>query len=200
MKSKTKKVQTDNLDADEVWKIAWTYISTVVDTVREPFLVLDQDLRVLSANTRFYKIFQVVEKETKGKLVYDLGNGQWDIPKLRELLDNIIPKHTHFEDFTVEHNFQKIGHKTMILNARRVFSDRFDKPILLLAMEDITHQLTLEDESRSYTKRLTVEVSKRTSELELRVKELERINKVMVNRELKMIELKTEIQRLKKAS
>lgn len=190
---KTKKIQ-----AEELWKIAWTYIRTVVDTIREPFLILDKDLRVLSANRTFYAMFHTTLKETEGTLVYGLGNRQWDIPKLKILLEDIIPKHTHFEDFKVEHDFPKIGLKIMMLNARQIYTTSNKKPIILLAMEDITKQIQLEDKMKKYTKELTVEVSKRTAELEDRVEELERLNKTMIGRELKMVELKKEIEKMKK--
>jgi PAS domain S-box-containing protein len=187
------------IDADELWKVAWTYIRTVVDTLREPFLILDEELRVISANRTFYAFFQVTPEETEGKLIYDLGNRQWNIHKLKVLLEDILPKNTFFEDFKVEHNFPKIGKKIIILNARRVYTAGEEKPILLLAMEDITRQKQLEDQLKAYTKSLTVEVAKRTAELEVRVKELERMNKIMVGREVKMIELKEELERLKKS-
>lgn len=186
------------LDADKLWEVAWTYIRTVVDTLREPFLILDKDLRIISANKTFYSVFQVSKKDTENKKVYDLGNGQWDIPKLKILLEDILPKNTFFEDFKVEHNFPKIGSKIMILNARRVHTISEERPIILLAMEDITKQLHLEGQLRQYTKKLTQEVAKRTGELEVRVKELERLNKIMVGREIKMVELKFEIEKLKK--
>lgn len=188
----------NTINADELWKVAWTYIRTVVDTVREPFLILDKDLRVLSANRMFYSVFQASEKETEEKLVYKLGNGQWNIPKLKILLEDILPKNTHFEDFKVEHHFPKIGHKIMMLNARQIYAVDEEKPIILLAMEDITKQKELEDQLREYARTLTVEVAKRTSELEMRVRELERMNKIMVGREMKMIELKQQLQKLKK--
>ncbi len=121
-------------------KSAWTYIRTVVDTIREPFLVLDKDLRVLSANKTFYSIFQVTQQETEGKLVYKLGDGQWNIPKLKILLEDILPKNTFFEDFKVEHDFPRIGKKIVILNARRIHTIGEERPIMLLAMEDITKQ------------------------------------------------------------
>jgi PAS domain S-box-containing protein len=193
-----KKHKTSPINADEIWEVAWTYIRTVVDTLREPFLILDKDLRVLSANRTFYAIFNVTKKETEGEMVYNLGNGQWNIPKLKILLEDILPKNTFFEDFKVEHHFPKIGHKIMMLNARRIYSTTEKSPIILLAMEDITKQKLLEDQLKEYTKKLTVEVAKRTAELELRVKELERINKIMVGREVKMIELKAELKKYKK--
>ncbi len=191
-------MEDKKINADELWEIAWTYIRTVVDTVREPFLVLDKDLRVLSANKTFYVTFQTIPEETEGKLVYNLGNGQWNIPNLKILLEDILPKNTHFEDFKVEHDFPKIGLKIMMLNARQVHTiEDKTKPIMLLAMEDITKQIQLEDRMKEFTKELTVEVAKRTAELEERVEELERLNKTMIGRELKMVELKKEIEDLK---
>ncbi len=190
---------TNAINADKLWEVAWTYIRTVVDTVREPFLILDKDLRVISANKTFYSVFQVTEEETEGELVYSLGNGQWDIPKLKILLEDILPKNSYFEDFKVEHTFPKIGFKIMMLNARQIYTHGDEKPIMLLAMEDTTRQKLLEDQLKEYTKRLHLEVAKRTAELEVRVKELERINKVMVGREIKMIELKRELEKLKKS-
>lgn len=186
------------VNADELWKVAWTYIRTVVDTLREPFLILDKDLKVLSANKTFYLLFQTTQTETEGKKVYDLGNGQWDIPKLKILLEDILPKNTYFEDFRVTHNFPEIGKKIMILNARRIYTTEGKRPIMLLAMEDITKQVQLEDQLRAYTKKLTQEVNKRTAELEMRVKELERMNRVMIGREVKMVELKDELKKLKR--
>lgn len=188
------------VSADELWEVAWTYIRTVVDTVREPFLILDKKLKVLSANKTFYSVFQTTQKETENKLVYKLGNGQWNIPKLKILLEDILPKNTHFEDFKVEHDFPKIGHKLMILNARQIHSTKQKEPIMLLAMEDVTKQITLENQLKEYTKQLTQEVAKRTAELEVRVKELERMNKIMIGREMKMIELKDELKKYKKLS
>lgn len=199
MKKIQEKTPDNPINADELWKVAWTYIRTVVDTLREPFLILDEDLRVISANRTFYSFFQVVQEETEGKLVYDLGNGQWNIPKLKILLEDILPKNTFFEDFKVEHTFPKIGKRIIILNARRVYTAGEERPIMLLAMEDVTRQKQLEDQLKEYTKTLTLEVAKRTGELEVRVKELERINKIMVGREIKMIELKEELEKLKKA-
>ncbi len=186
------------VNAEEIWEVAWTYVRTVVDTVREPFLILDAKLIVLSANRTFYSVFQVTKEGTEGKKVYSLGNGQWNIPKLKILLEDILPKNTHFEDFKVEHDFPQIGHKIMILNARQVHTTDQDRPIILLAMEDITKQVTLEKQLKEYTEKLTLEVAKRTAELEVRVKELERMNKIMVGRELRMVELKAELAKSKK--
>ncbi len=108
----------------------------IVDTVREPMLVLDVDLRVHSANNSFYRNFQVEPGETVGRLVYDLGNGQWDIPALRELLENVLPHNHFFNDFEVQHKFENLGQRVMLLNARRV--DHLQ--LILLAIEDVTER------------------------------------------------------------
>jgi two-component sensor histidine kinase len=114
----------------------------IVDTVREPLLVLHQDLRVQSANRAFYDTFNVEPAETEGCMVFDLGNGQWDIPELRRLLSEILPSNDFFEDFEVQHDFPTIGHRVMLLNARRV--DHLQ--LVLLAIEDVTERRRVEQE------------------------------------------------------
>ena len=106
----------------------------IVDTVREPLLVLYEDLRVKSANRAFYDAFEVEPAETQGRMVFELGDGQWDIPELRRLLSEVLPRNEFFEGFEVEHDFQTIGHRIMVLNARRV--DHLQ--LILLAIEDVT--------------------------------------------------------------
>ncbi len=139
----------DKIDLIEhVWEKSWTYIKTVVDVVREPVLILDQDLRVMVANEPFYRTFQVEPKNTEKKVVYELGNGQWDIPALRKLLEDILPKNTFFKGFEVDHKFPTIGRKVMMLNARQIHfkedttSEHFPA-IILLAMEDITEMMAI---------------------------------------------------------
>lgn len=193
------KTEPDVIDAEELWKVAWTYIQTVVDTVREPFLVLDENLVVISANRVFYSFFQVTPETTVGKRVYDLGTGQWSATKLRILLEDILPKNTFFEDFKVDHDFPRIGHRIMMLNARRIYRMHEDRPIILLAMEDVTRQKQLEEQLKEYTKSLTREVAKRTAQLEFRVRELEKLNRAMLRREEKMAEFKAELEALKRA-
>lgn len=174
---KVKKAQTHNgVDAELLWRVAWTYIRTVVDTAREPFLVLDSKLKVLSANQTFYRFFGVSKSETEGAVVFELGDGQWNIPALRLLLEKIIPKHTFFVDYEVDYDFPGIGRKIILLNARRIFTAHNATPIVLLAMEDITKQKELEEKLRDYAVKLTAAVSERTKELEMRVQELERLN------------------------
>jgi PAS domain S-box-containing protein len=191
-------MEPGKIDADELWQVAWTYIQTVVDTVRHPFLILDEHLVVISANRTFYAFFHVTKEETEGKRVYDLGNGQWNVEKLSILLEDILPKNTFFEDFKVEHTFPKIGHKIMLLNARRIYRTGEERPIMLLAMEDITRQKQLEDQLKTYTKRLTQEVAKRTAQLEKRVKELEETNKKLLGQQKQLTQLKKQFDELEK--
>jgi two-component system CheB/CheR fusion protein len=108
---------------------------TIVNNVREPLLVLDKNLDVISANRSFYRMFQVAEKDTVGHRIYQLGNRQWDIPRLRKLLEEILPQRAVFEDFEVKHDFPLIGRKHLMLNAR-CLSDG-SSPLILLAIEEV---------------------------------------------------------------
>ena len=123
------------------------YAESIINTVREPLIVLDQDLRVVSASRSFYKVFKVNPKETEGQLIYNLGNKQWDIPRLRELLETILPQKTTFNNFEVEHEFSTIGKRTMLLNARQIRRVFGKERIILLAIEDITERKKLEGEN-----------------------------------------------------
>jgi chemotaxis methyl-accepting protein methylase len=112
------------------------FAESIVDTVREPLLVLTSDLKVRSANDSFYRDFQVTPEETENRLVYELGNRQWDIPALRRLLEEVLPTDKQFSDFGVEHEFDQIGFRSMLLNARRID----DVQLILLAIEDVTER------------------------------------------------------------
>ena len=112
----------------------------IVDTVREPLLVLDKELRVVAASRSFYETFQADRQETQGRLLYTLGDGQWDIPALRTLLERILPERSVMDDYEVEHEFPKIGRRTMLLNARTVISEKSADAALLLAIEDISER------------------------------------------------------------
>lgn len=170
------------------------YMKTLVDVARESFLILDANLRVVSANPTFYKSFQVSEKETENVLLYQLGNGQWNISELKKLLEKVLPEKKDVRDFEVKHTFETIGTKTIVLNAKQIDSVQ----LIILAMEDISTRKELEAKLASYAKGLETVVSARTKELSNRVKELEEMNKTMVGRELKMMELKKEISNSKK--
>jgi len=126
--------------AEQMEKDARLYAESIVDTVQESLLILDKDLRVISANSSFYSTFQVSPGETQNKLIFDIGNGQWDIPQLRELLDEIRSKNTHFKNFEVDHLFPDVGRKVMSLNARRIYQEGVGTEKILLSIEDITER------------------------------------------------------------
>jgi PAS domain S-box-containing protein len=127
----------------------------IVDTVREPLVILDGSLRVRRANRSFYQTFHVKPEETEGCLLYDLGNRQWDIPALRKLLEEILPQNTVFNDFEVVHDFPSIGRKVMLLNARRIYREQNQMELILLAIEDITERRRAEEERRELETRFT---------------------------------------------
>jgi chemotaxis protein methyltransferase CheR len=124
----------------------WILAHAIVDTVREPLIVLDQDLWVVAASRSFYLTFKVNADDTQGKLLYDLGDGQWDIPKLRLLLGKIVPEQGATENYEVEHDFPSIGQRTMLLNARKVFHEKGSHSTILLGIEDITDRRIRENE------------------------------------------------------
>jgi PAS domain S-box-containing protein len=130
----------------------------ILGSVREPLVVLNVDFRVIKANQAFYTIFGVNPDETVGTIIYDLGNHQWDIPRLRELLESILPHNTIFKDFEVEHTFDNIGFKIMHLNARRIYSKENETSLILLSIEDVT-------EREYYKRHLEEAVAIRTADL-----------------------------------
>jgi PAS domain S-box-containing protein len=136
---------TNRKHADIEVREARSYAEAMIDTVREPLLVLDEHLKVLSASRSFYDTFRVAPGETVGNFIYDLGNGQWNIPRLRKLLRDIF-KNTKLDNYAVDHMFPAIGHKFMVLNARRIYKENVGTKMILLAIEDVT-ELKLRDEA-----------------------------------------------------
>ncbi|OGS06178.1 MAG: hypothetical protein A2204_05470 [Elusimicrobia bacterium RIFOXYA1_FULL_47_7] len=132
---------------DEV-DAALEYAESIINTIREPLISLDKDLRVVKVSRSFYEIFKVKPEETVGQLIYDLGNKQWDIPKLRELLEDILPRKSDFDNYEVEHDFDTIGRRTMLLNGRQIERGAGKERIILLAIEDITERKRFEIELR----------------------------------------------------
>ena len=128
------------LDVDDGRVLA----QAIVDTIREPLLVLDKDLRVVAASRSFYLTFKLDVQDVEGRPVYALGDGQWNIPELRVLLEKILPRHTVMEAYEVEQEFSRIGRRTMLLNAREVFKQRNDRKLILVAIEDVTERRTAE--------------------------------------------------------
>jgi len=133
---------TDSKKAQQIIEEARAYAENIVETMREPLIVLDTDLKVISANRSFYQTFKVDHKETEGQLIYDLGNRQWDIPALRKLLEEILPRNNTFDNYEIEHDFETIGPKTMLLNARRLATMQ----MVLITIDDITERKQMERE------------------------------------------------------
>ncbi len=135
---------------------------TLLSTVHEPVLILDKDIKIKSANTSFYKTFQVTEAESIGKSLFKLGNNQWNIPKLRELLEDIVPKNNSFYDYEVAHTFPEIGTKVMVLNAHRIVQQSINEELIVLTIVDITEvrRLSIElqiREKKALEKQLEIE-------------------------------------------
>jgi len=125
---------------------AQTLAQAIVNTIPEPFVVLDAEFRVLAASRSFYETFKVDPENTLGCMLYALGDGQWDIPALRVLLETIIPERAAMDGFEVEHDFPNVGHRTMLLNARKVLYEDSAKTTILLAFTDVTQRRVIEKE------------------------------------------------------
>jgi two-component sensor histidine kinase len=136
---------TKTIAPDDIKK-ARTLADAIVDTVHEPLVVLDRDLRVVAASRSFYQSFGVGPDDTQGRLFYELADGQWGIPALRKLLEEVIPQHRIVEAYEIEHEFASVGRRTLLLNARQVFDEANPDSALLLAIEDVTHRRIAERE------------------------------------------------------
>jgi len=154
----SEKMSKEIKNANSNQKLLETFFDNFLGSVREPLMLLDSNLNVVKANQNFYNTFNVNSEDTIGTLIYNLGNGQWDMPKLRELLEKILPQHSFLNDFEVEHNFESIGQKIMLLNARCFFQESKQTQLILLAIEDVT-------EREYYKRNLEKIVKHRTSEL-----------------------------------
>jgi chemotaxis methyl-accepting protein methylase/signal transduction histidine kinase len=152
---------------------AKAYAENIVGTIRQPLLVLDSDLRVVSANPAFYQTFKVAPKATVGELLYELGDGQWDIAHLRKLLAEIIPARSEFKELQVGHEFPGIGFRIIRLNACLIESAERQTPMILLALEDVTEREQARQQIESLAAELDRRVRERTAELDRAVGELE---------------------------
>jgi chemotaxis protein methyltransferase CheR len=153
--------------------------NSILGSIREPLILLDPGLKVVTANLSFYRTFNVKPDETEGVLIYDLGNRQWDIPNLRKLLEDILPQNTAFHDFEVEHDFETIGRKIMHLNARRIYGEGDQTQLILLAIEDVT-------EREYYKKHLEELVEERTAEIR-KLKEQLEAERAYLQEEIKLV-------------
>ncbi len=142
--------------------------------MHEPLIILDENLKVALVSRSFCQTFKVKPEETEGRFVYDLGNRQWDIPKLRELLEDILPKTTSFDNFEVEHDFPDIGKRIMLINARRIYLETNRMELILIAIEDITEHRKILDGLHEKIRQL--EISLRTAGVKDRkIEELKRV-------------------------
>lgn len=174
------------IEPQKTQNVVLHYLKALTDTAREPILILSSDLTVLAANPFFYETFKVSAKQTNKRFIYDLGNGQWNLPELKMLLENILPKKKIIKDFNVTHTFPKIGEKTMQLNARQIDAMQ----MIVLAFEDITAKRKLEEKAARYTKELEEKVIERTQDLGDHIQELKKLTRAFVGRELRIVELK----------
>jgi len=140
-------------EIEQIIQKARVYAESIVETLREPLIVLDANLMVVSANDCFYQLFKISPDQTVGRSIYDLGNRQWNIPTLHHLLDNILPNNKFFNDYKIEHEFETIGPKVMLLNARRLD----DVQMILLVIEDITAREKHIDELRDSENRYRIQ-------------------------------------------
>jgi PAS domain S-box-containing protein len=145
------------------------YAENTIATVREPLLVLDPELRVESANSAFYRAFRVVPDETIGRVLFDLGNRQWDIPALRSLLHELLPRNSSVENFEVEHDFPQLGRRAMLVNARRINDPARATQRILLAIEDISDRKR-EESARALRADELQRANERLHESELRLR------------------------------
>ncbi|WP_332684521.1 PAS domain S-box protein [Bosea sp. (in: a-proteobacteria)] len=145
---------TERRSAAEAVDNARVYAEAIVGTVRQPLLVLDSGLRVQSVNPAFCELFGVAAKEAENRLLYDLGNGQWDIPSLRALLDKVLSKNKEVIGYEVEHEFRDLGRRRMVLNARKLTQGDGRDELILLAIEDITERKERENANRASEQRL----------------------------------------------
>jgi two-component system CheB/CheR fusion protein len=144
---------------EEMAGMALLHAAGIVNTIRVPLVVLDATLHVLMANRSFYECFQVTPQETESHRLYDLGNGQWNIPALRHLLEQILPHHTAIDDFAITSTFPHLGPKSMLLNARQIVHTAGSPPLILLTIEDITARRQVEAALRQQRDVLTVTLS-----------------------------------------
>ena len=129
------------VEAENAVRLARDLAESVVDTIDEPLLVMDGEFKVISANRSFYQFFQVAVADTVGRKIYELGNSQWNIPALRELLEIILPRDQAVKGFLVEHDFPVIGHQKIQLNARRIVGKSSELSLILLTTKDVGDNL-----------------------------------------------------------
>lgn len=158
-------VNQELYERNEQLNLSRQYAESIVKTIREPLIILNGKLQVKSANKSFYTNFKTTAEETEGKMVYELGNNQWNIPKLRKILEKILPEKLSIVDFEVSHEFPGIGFRTMLLNATQIFQNNNEEKSILLAFEDITEKKRINTNLKLFSTELEKKVLERTSSL-----------------------------------
>ena len=161
---KPKKINGEEL-VEHVVDDSWVYIKTVVDVVGDPVLILNNNLRVMAANNSFYRKFTAIQNNTEGRNVWELGNGEWNIPALIKLLEKVLPHDTIFKGFEVSHKFSLIGNRIMILNAHQIHFDKTTKEaepqMILLTIEDVTEMMAVAGTVSNHVKQLEVKLAEK---------------------------------------
>jgi two-component system CheB/CheR fusion protein len=154
--------ERDLIEKEEIARFSRDYAENIIATIREPLIVLDRSLRVVSASRSFYATFKAVPQKTEGKLFYELDHGQWNIPALKMLLNEVLSEKSTMDDYEVEHDFKRIGKKIMLINARELLQERAKDRLILLSIQDITERRKAERELL----RLNSELEAKTNELQ----------------------------------
>lgn len=179
-------VNQELMEANKQLTRARDFAEAIISTVRTPLLVLDESLRILTANTAFTSAFQLASYSTKGKLIYELGEKQWDLPDLKKLLEEILPAKSNFADFKVTASFAGLGERVMLLNAREISYGKNDPKLILLSIDDITEQEILHTKEKNFKEQLELSIDEQTMELKSANEELQEKNNSLqrLNKEL----------------
>ena len=155
-------VNNELISLNEQLTLERNFSDAIIDTLHEPLIVLDNQMRIKTCNKAFYKTFLVNEAETEGKLIFELGNGQWNAPGLRTMLEKVLPEKLKFTEFQVVHYFQKIGERVMLLNGQEIIKQNSSERLILLAIEDITES----QQAKKNLEEKNIELERMNSELE----------------------------------
>ncbi|WP_194973904.1 chemotaxis protein CheB [Aquiflexum lacus] len=177
---------------------SYDYSRAIISTLHEPLIVLDKDFRIKTSNDSFFRTFGIKKEDMEGNILFDLEEGEWNIPSLRELLEHIIPKNSSFTNFKVTHDFPRIGEKVFLLNANRIIQKSHGEQLILLSFNDITETVRLQKkEMEVFTK--DIEESKiNNQELEkavkIRTKQLDHSNRTLEERNNELGKLNKELE------
>ncbi len=182
-----------NLTVEDV-VVMFAYAEAIVETVREPLVILNEALCIKTANKAFFDMFRVNKSETYNKCIFDIGNGQWDTPDLKKLLLEVLPKNSVFNDYEITHTFEDIGQRTMILNARRIVLEGHKTELILLAIEDVTEIRKIEKEKDDFISMASHELKTPLTTIKMFVQLLQETHKKKKDKKSEFISDKINIQ------